>query len=228
MSADLESAELLPFDASYVASDADTIDLYFDKANTWRKIDYDWLFSAGSLALRMNSLTNNLSLVLAIEFMESGKVLLFPGDAEFGSWQSWHRIDWTSKVDGLTTESLLNRVVFYKVAHHLSHNGTARSKGLEMMTDPELVAMATLDYGVIAPGWKSTMPNVGIVKDLLQKTKGRLLVMNTDELLFDRRANLPLRDKITHYRKRMSKQERESFEHNLEETDLYISYNLDV
>jgi hypothetical protein len=176
----------------------------------------------------MNSMTNNLSLVLAIEFIKSGKVLLFPGDAEFGSWKSWHGIDWEAKVKKLTTENLLNRVVFYKVAHHLSHHGTARSIGLDMMTDPELVAMATLDYDVIPPGWKSTMPNVGIIKDLLEKTKGRTIVMNTDKLLFDRKDNTPLEPKIKEYRKRMTAEEREAFKKSLEESEHYISVTLDV
>ena len=85
-----------------------------------------------AFALRMNGLTNNLSLALAFEFMDSKKVMLFPGDAEFGSWASWHRIKWDEKgADGKHyTEDLLNRTVFYKVAHHLSHNGQPKDLGL--------------------------------------------------------------------------------------------------
>jgi hypothetical protein len=221
-----DSARSLPFDKGYVADDAAARALYDKEA--WRKIDYDWLLSAGSLALRMSSRTNNLSLVLAIEFVDSGKVLLFPGDAEFGSWSSWHQIDWDRKVKDLTTEKLLNRVVFYKVAHHLSHNGTARSIGLDMMTSPDLVAMATLDYESISPGWTSTMPNVGIIKDLLEKTKGRTIIMKRKDLFFDRQKTVKLEDKIEEYRKRMSKDERDAFEESLEETDHYISLTLDV
>lgn len=185
---------------------------YSDEDEAWRRIDDDWLFSSGLFALRMNSLTNNLSLVLAFEFIESGKVVLFPGDAEFGSWSSWHRIDWSSKVEDLTTEHLLNRVVFYKVAHHLSHNGTARDIGLEMMTSPELAAMATLDYNVISNGWKSTMPNRLILKDLLDRTKGRLMVMNTNQLTYDLEGDVPLEGKIEEHRARMTAEERAAFE----------------
>jgi beta-lactamase superfamily II metal-dependent hydrolase len=222
------SSRPLPFDDYYVSDKSRDQAAYNDPQEVWRRIDYDWLFSAGSLALRMNSMTNNLSLVLAIEFIQSGKVLLFPGDAEFGSWRSWHQIDWETKVEKLTTEKLLNRVVFYKVAHHLSHHGTARSIGLDMMTHPELIAMATLDYDVIPPGWMSTMPNVGIIKDLLKRTKGRTIIMNTKELPFDRRHNTLLAPKIKEYRKRMTVEERKAFEKSLEDSKHFISLTLDV
>lgn len=226
---DPDTSPTLPFDRSYISSDRAHRTNYCKRSAAWRRIDYDWLFSAGSLALRMNSRTNNLSLVLAIEFVKSGKVLLFPGDAEFGSWQSWHQIKWGAKVSHLTTEKLLNRVVFYKVAHHLSHNGTARSIGLDMMTSPDLVAMATLDYDVIPGGWKSTMPNVMILKELLEKTKGRTMIMNTDGLLFDRTNNIPLEPKIMQYRKRMSDAEHKAFERGLDtSSELYTGFTLDT
>jgi hypothetical protein len=221
---DANTSQVLPFDDCYVSTDPNHQLAYNE--HLWRKINHDWLFSAGSLALRMNSLTNNLSLVLAIEFVDSGKILLFPGDAEFGSWQSWHRIDWKKKE--LKTANMLNRVVFYKVAHHLSHNGTARRIGLEMMTSPDLTAMATLDYEVIADGWKSTMPNVGILKDLLEKTKGRTIIMNTEGLLFDRTDGTTVESKIEQYRKGMNDEESKVFKKSLEETELYVSFTLNV
>ena len=50
---------------------------------------------AGRLALQLDSDTNNTSLVLAIELIASGRVLLFPGDAQVGNWLSWHEgIEW--------------------------------------------------------------------------------------------------------------------------------------
>lgn len=217
-----------PFDDFYQTTEKADRNFYDKPEDTWRRIDYDWLLSAGSLALRMNTRTNNLSLVMAIEFIESGKILLFPGDAEFGSWKSWHSIDWSRQFPGLTTEKLLNRVVFYKVAHHLSHNGTARSLGLHQMISPDLTAMATLHYGNIASGWKTTMPNVAILKDLLERTMGRLLVMNTDKLLFDRDTEELLADKFEEYRAQMSVEDRADFEANVQVTDFYISYTLDV
>lgn len=93
-------------------------------AEAWRQIDNDWLESAETLALRLNDEVNNTSLVIAIELPETGKVLLFTGDAQRGNWISWAPLKWT--VDGriVTARDLLGRTVLYKVGHHGSHNAT--------------------------------------------------------------------------------------------------------
>ena len=49
------------------------IEAYNKKGDEWRKIELDWLNSAGSLALRLNSHINNTSLVLAVESEGPGK-----------------------------------------------------------------------------------------------------------------------------------------------------------
>ncbi len=216
---DILSEELLPFERKFCKSEGESLGKYatYGKYNElgkeWRKIDENWLFSAGNLALRMNSLTNNLSLALAIEFEESGKVMLFPGDAEFGSWESWHRITWSQ--DGTNgkhlTEDLLNRTVFYKVAHHLSHNGTAKSLGLDMMKHEDLVAMATLDYGNISKGWKSTMPNRAIVKSLIEKTKGRLIIMNDEGMFYDFNEQIKIADRMEEAQSNLNPSEKEEW-----------------
>jgi beta-lactamase superfamily II metal-dependent hydrolase len=162
------------------------ISAYFDPSCDWRRIDNDWLNSAGALALRLNSHINNTSLVLAIEFTGSNKVILFPGDAEFGSWESWHCIEeWKTKgKDGKPwAEDLLNRTVFYKVGHHLSYNGTALEKGILMMKDPNLAAMASLDRHRIAKGWTSTMPNKYLLQELIRRTQGKLFIMDEFEVM---------------------------------------------
>lgn len=216
---------LTPFpESTFASQDALEASPYERKGEAWRKIDTEWLQSSANLALRMNSLTNNLSLVLAIEFEESGKVMLFPGDAEFGSWESWHKIDWdeTSPGSDLKTADLLNRVVFYKVAHHLSHNGTAQSIGLEMMDHPDLVAMATLNYDVIHSRWETTMPNCAILKELLERTKGRTIIQNTNNVFFDPGKTIPVTEKIEEYQDRMPEAEREQFNESLIENDLFV------
>jgi hypothetical protein len=205
------TANPLPFDVSHEATTSDPIHATY-AGTPWRKIDHDWLLSAGSLALRINTGLNNLSLALAIEFEKSGRVMLFPGDAEYGSWSSWHDIKWKEKGRGKhddgkpkhLTEDLLNRTVFYKVAHHLSHNGTAKRKGLEMMTHDDLAAMATLDYAVISNTWKTTMPNRAILADLLKQTRGRLMVLRDEGLFFDAKQKVPLADKMASTRAEMS------------------------
>jgi beta-lactamase superfamily II metal-dependent hydrolase len=173
----------LPFTEEYLSkpskSEFGSEPLYNDDDNAWRKIDSEWLLSAGNLALRLNSHINNTSLVLAIE-SKDGKVLLLPGDAEYGSWESWHLIPGWENADDKRhlVEDLLSRTVFYKVAHHLSYNGTALEKGINMMPQANLVAMATLDRDRISDGWKTTMPNAYLLADLISRTGGKFFLMN--------------------------------------------------
>ena len=230
------TADLLPFDVSHEAPAGDPIHATYT-ATPWRKIDHDWLLNAGSLALRINTGLNNLSLALAIEFEQSGRVMLFPGDAEYGSWASWHDIPWKEKGRGKhdngtpkhLTEDLLNRTVFYKVAHHLSHNGTAKRRGLEMMTNDDLAAMATLDYGVISNTWKTTMPNRAILADLLKQTRGRLMVLRDEGLFFDAKQKVSLANKIASRRAEMSPAVAKAFEkahQPPEKDDLFIAFRV--
>lgn len=148
--------------------------------NKYRNIDCDWLNYAGSLAIRLEKYINNTSLVLAIEFADSGKVLLFPGDAQSGNWESWHdpNLKWFIEKNGgqvtVTVKDLLRRTVFYKVGHHLSHNGTASRSGLDLMESQELMSVATLDYGHINTIWKNTMPSPGVLSTLIRKARGRV------------------------------------------------------
>lgn len=158
---------------------------YKSTKNSWRKIDHDWLGSAGSLALRLNSHINNTSLAMAIEFEETGDVLLLPGDAEFGSWESWHLIKkWKKKGknERHLAEDLLSRTRFYKVGHHLSYNGTALEKGISMMPDSGMVSMVTLDRERISSKWKTTMPNKELLQDLIRRCEGKVFIMNEFEI----------------------------------------------
>ncbi len=203
---------------------------YFLDKNEFRRIDFDWLQSAANLSLRLTRAINNLSAVLAIEFIDSGKVMLFPGDAEIGSWKSWHEINWNQKgKDGEThlTKDLLNRTVFYKVAHHLSHNGTAKEQGINQMNNSDLVAMATLDYSVIQSNWKNTMPNRGLVKDLLNKTKGRLLISNVDDMFYDKEETKPLEKEIEKRIDSMNSKDKKRFQEQLVTDDLFIQFTVD-
>ncbi|OON68548.1 MBL fold metallo-hydrolase [Hymenobacter sp. CRA2] len=162
------------------------VDRYHHPRCAWRSIEDEWLFAAGSLAIRLNSHINNTSLALGVELGAGGPVLLLPGDAEFGSWESWHMIEqWEGLGAGgkHLVEDLLNRTVFYKVAHHLSYNGTPLAKGVQMMTSPELAVMASLDLNRIAERWKSTMPNKELLAELMRRSQGRCFVMEDAALL---------------------------------------------
>src|SRR5450755_139391 len=159
---------------------------YLDTSQAWRSIDTDWLNAASGLAIQLDKFTNNTSLVIAIERIADGKVLLFPGDAQEGNWLSWHdpSIKWdvagpNGKSATVVAKDLLARTVFYKVGHHSSHNATAKSKGLEMMTSQsELTAFIPVDRQVAlgrspAGTWK--MPARQLYRRLLENCQGRVV-----------------------------------------------------
>ena len=154
--------------------------LYQQREARWRRIDDAWLEQAGALALYLNNLTNNSSLALAIELVDSGKVLLFAGDAQIGNWLSWQDAPWSDQ--SVSTDDLLARTVFYKVGHHASHNATLVA-GLEKMTSPELVALIPVhkqDPNITKKdGWR--MPAANLFKRLQQKTNNRVLQMDGDD-----------------------------------------------
>lgn len=154
-----------------------------DKPNSaWRRIDEEWQNSADSFALKLDSATNNSSLVLAIELERSKRVLLFPGDAQVGNWKSWHRGGWSHK-NGLargqeiTARDLLARTVLYKVGHHGSHNATLKEQGLDLMTSKDLIAMIPVDEQWARArrphSWK--MPFGPMYEDLKTRTRGRIV-----------------------------------------------------
>lgn len=141
---------------------------YYDKAESYRTIDDDYLNLTGSLAMQLDSDTNNTSLAFAIEFIESGKVMLFPADAQVGSWLSWHDLKWDINSKEVSLTSLLNRTVFYKTGHHASHNATLKEQGLELMNSSELV--------VFIPEKENQyngIPYEPLIKRLEEKSKGR-------------------------------------------------------
>ena len=175
------STSQLPFEAEYEKPDekeTKKMKNYYDTGGDWRKIDHDWLYSAGSLGLRYERSINNTSLALAIQFEDTEKILLFPGDAELGNWESWHNgLDWSVKINGQFVKKkidyFLNKTAFYKVGHHVSQNGTAKGKGVEMMTSPDLTVMATLDFRKIKTNWRNTMPNDLLTAELIKKAEGK-------------------------------------------------------
>ncbi len=148
---------------------------YYNENEAYRRVDHNWLDIAGQFALQLDGAVNNTSLVLAIEIKGSGKVLLFPGDAQVGSWLSWHDYEWKVK-DGddqktLTIENLLANTALYKVSHHGSHNATIKDGGLELMTHNDLVAMVPEKEDSY-----SGIPYDPLMTRLHELCKGRVLV----------------------------------------------------
>jgi beta-lactamase superfamily II metal-dependent hydrolase len=97
-----------------------------------QKLDTEAAVPLQGLALAVDHYLNNTSLSLLLQY--KGKTLLFPGDAQWGNWLSWHD-DWSK---------ILGDIDFYKVGHHGSHNATPH-EALDLMTDKAVVAMVSTD-----------------------------------------------------------------------------------
>jgi beta-lactamase superfamily II metal-dependent hydrolase len=152
---------------------------YKQRDSNWRNIDYDWLGIAKRFALHLNTYTNNTSLVLAFELVQSGKVLLFVGDAQAGNWRSWDTIEWKDADKPMDMDTLLRNTVFYKVGHHGSHNATFK-KALDRMTHKDLVAFIPVnkkDPNLTKKNpWR--MPASNLYKELVKRTDGRVARMD--------------------------------------------------
>ena len=181
--AGLGSQAKSPFHRKYVMQGSQVHkfnSMYGNPEYKWRQIEELWLVASDQLGIAINSYTNNTSLVIAMEFINSGKVLLFPADAQSGNWLSWHDTEVNEKLDqhgGKKTDLLLKNTVFYKVGHHGSHNGTASEHGLEMMTNPNLVAMMPLVEAKVPARWggSDNFPAAGLYTELIEKTRGALI-----------------------------------------------------
>lgn len=146
----------------------------------WRRIDADWMGIAADLALQLDQGVNNTSLALAFEFIDTGRVVLFPGDAQIGNWLSWQSVAW--KNSGVKSADLLARTVYLKVAHHGSHNATPSRAGLELMTSPDLAAFVPVnEEDAKKARWKE-MPFGTILKTLADKAAGRVIRADDDWL----------------------------------------------
>lgn len=191
-----------PFNEKYrmnAAEEKNFFRFYDSKEITWRQIEEDWMETSEQLAIAVNTYTNNTSLAMAIEFEKSGKVLLFPADAQSGNWISWHNDAVTKalkKNGGKTATELLKKTVFYKVGHHGSHNGTASKSGLDKMgNSTPLVAMMPLVQDKVPSQWggSKNFPAKALYTELIKKTNGAII--RTDEgVIKDPRAK-ELREK---------------------------------
>ena len=157
----------------------------------FRRIDGDWLYSAETLALKLNQGINNTSLAIAFELPKSKKVLLFAADAQRGNWFSWKDVKFQDGGQTVDARNLLARAVLYKVGHHGSHNATLSGKitdehaNLSWMAHgshaDEFVAMITAvnEWATTKndPPWIHPLPS--IKEALVKKAQGR--VLQTDE-----------------------------------------------
>lgn len=155
------------------------LDAHYLGADASRRIEGIWLAGAAELALQLDRNTNNTSLVLALERVETGDVLLFAADAQAGNWRSWQDVT-VPLGDGpeagrRTGPELLARTIFYKVGHHGSGNATLRERGLERMDGRRLVAFNPTDADLAGRlGW-SDFPARALTDALEARTSGRYI-----------------------------------------------------
>jgi hypothetical protein len=114
--------------------------------------------SPDMLAFALDRVVNNTSLVCL--FTYRGRSLLFPGDAQYDTWQAG--------IQEPAWSALLGSIDFYKVAHHGSDNATPKS-AVERMVKDNLVAMASTQ----STPWPS-IPHEALWTALELQTNGRL------------------------------------------------------
>lgn len=212
-----------PFDKRYFTSKQIAFSTPAEKADyQWRNIESDWLENAAAIAMRATRLTNNTSLAMAIEFKDSGRVILLPGDAQSGNWMGWHKPDVMRKLKkggGKNTEELLHDTVFYKVGHHGSHNGTASLSGLDLIKNNDLVAFMPLVQDKVPKEWggATNFPAKKLNEVLIEKTRGRLV--RTD-------VGLVQEPKALVERKKLNAREKASLKKDLKEGPNYFEFTI--
>lgn len=158
-----------------------TLSGYLAPTESWRRIDDMWLSVVQSLGLKLDSDTNNTSLALMFR-LPDGRCLLFPGDAQVGSWLSWwsgaFRITIDGQLQDVSIKQLLDSVIFYKVGHHGSHNATLQEKGLELMPDGLIAMVPVVHEEAVRASWGNNIPRQSIMNRLRAKCRA---VVRTDD-----------------------------------------------
>jgi hypothetical protein len=89
-----------------------------------------------ALAVSLDKAVNGTSLMLVLKIGHAH--LLFPGDAQWGTWQA--------ALHNPTANELLRKTTFFKVSHHGSHNGTPREFVEDIMLDQGVWSMVSTGH----------------------------------------------------------------------------------
>jgi hypothetical protein len=89
-------------------------------------------------AIALEQSVNGTSLMLMFEFGDA--FLLFPGDAQWGTWDG--------ALGDPTARKLLEKSTFYKVGHHGSHNATPRRFVEEVMKNVSAAMVSVAPTGI--------------------------------------------------------------------------------
>lgn len=127
------------------------------KGQLRKLVEVESLMSATALDYALN----NTSLMLMFEVGD--QYLLFPGDSQWGSWETALSSSWS--------HDLLRRTTFYKVGHHGSHNATPRCFVEEVLGDNRWAVCSVTPYS----RWKK-VPKKELMEALASKAPNRLLM----------------------------------------------------
>ena len=116
-------------------------------------------------AVALDGAVNGTSLMIVLDV--AGTRFLFPGDAQWGTWNAALR-------DPSASE-LLRSVRFYKVGHHGSENATPRQFVEKVLPDGPWAMVSTIER----PQWKN-VPKPALL-DALRKTKHAILVRSDQD-----------------------------------------------
>ncbi|MBL0121653.1 MAG: hypothetical protein IPP88_02635 [Betaproteobacteria bacterium] len=105
-----------------------------DRRDIGRGTDY----SALEVAVALDSAVNGTSLMLMLEI--GGTYLLFPGDAQWGTWNAaMNDPEWSE---------MLSKTSFYKVGHHCSHNATPKAFVEDSIGDAITAMASTMERSI--------------------------------------------------------------------------------
>ena len=154
------------FNRIYVITDRAQVPEQLKKAVTQHKlktVSNDMGLLAAASVLEQS--VNNTSLFFVLDV--GGVTLLFPGDAQYGAWESVR--------NDPKSLDMISHVDFYKMGHHGSHNATPMSFiETQWKTKP---SDAMVPWGLVKL-WKDTIPYQPLI-DALTEQRHRVIKPNT-------------------------------------------------
>lgn len=130
-----------------------------------RKLREAAAFADLDAAVALDQAVNGTSLMIVLEI--AGTRLLFPGDAQWGTW--------AAAMKDPPWADLLRSVRFYKVGHHGSENATPRQFVEKLLPDRPWAMASTIER----PQWKN-LPKLELLAALTAK-KHAILVRSDDD-----------------------------------------------
>lgn len=135
------------------------------------------------LVVALDKAVNGTSLLMMFEM--GRQYLLFPGDAQWGTWQS--------ALGDPTWRDLIEQTTFLKVGHHGSHNSTPKDLIADEILPEGFRAMVCTRSKVFG-----TIPRVPLMDALVKRSKGQIVRSDETKKVkgFTRKGNLYTETKL--------------------------------